>query len=147
MGAVKRGWNLYESWGTRFRWAFCSTLTRAVKRGWNLYESWVTRFRWAFCSTLTRAVKRGWNLYESWVTRFRWAFCSTLTRAVKRGWDMTKVDYMFKIDKNARESTRVHESRQECMRVDESAWELAIKWKCEFELSSTLIDTWLLVLS
>ena len=108
MRAVKRGWELYESWVTRFGWEFFSTLTRAVKRGGELYESWVARFGWEFCSTLTRAVKRGggvvwelsdqiwmrvcstltravkrgWELYESWVTRFAWEFFSTLMRAV-----------------------------------------------------------------
>ena len=72
----KRGWELFQSWVTRFGWEFCSTLMHTAKRGWELYESWVTRFGWEFCSTVMRTVKQGWELDESWVTWVGWESCS-----------------------------------------------------------------------
>ena len=88
MHTAKRGWELFQSWVTRFGWEFCSTLMYTAKRGWELYESWVTRFGGEFCSTLMHTAKRGWELYESWVTRFGWEFCLTLMYAVKQGWEL-----------------------------------------------------------
>ena len=72
----KRGWELFQSWVTRFGREFCSTLMHTAKRGWELYESWVTRFGWEFCSTVMRTVKQGWELDESWVTWVGWESCS-----------------------------------------------------------------------
>ena len=94
MHTAKRGWELFQSWVTRFGWEFCSTLMHTAKRGWELYESWVTRFGGEFCSTLMHTAKRGWELYESWVTRFGWEFCLTLMYAVKRGWELSDLSWM-----------------------------------------------------
>ena len=88
LNVVKRGWELYESWGTRFERQLNSqrgqTRMRAVRELSDQIRKTVQLSTWSnedeSCtrvegpdlkdSSTLNAIKRGWELYESWGTRF-----------------------------------------------------------------------------